>query len=194
MSKETNNTTPMPNPASLGAIELATEAYSKEYEALGDIVARVQDEVHAVQRRHMKALKKAVEAAAEKKSALNALIQSAPSLFKKPRTYVFHGIKVGLQKSKGGLAVADEDNTIALIRKHFAAQAKTLIKIEESVVRKALNSLKVDELKKIGVNVIDTTDFVVIEATSSQIEEAVNALLKDATDEAVAEAEQKQAA
>lgn len=100
-------------------------------------------------------------------------------MFDTPRTVVFYGIKVGLQKGKGAIEWDDDAQVVKLIEKHFPEQADVLIKTTKKPVKKALAQLTVAELKKLGIVVEETGDQVVIKSTDSEIDKLVNALLKE---------------
>jgi hypothetical protein len=151
-------------PASLAAIKTATKTFSKQHEALADRLKIINDRIEDVKRRHMISLRAEVNRVAAAHQELHTLIKSAPGLFEKPRTYIFHGVKVGMGKKKGTIEIADPDKTVELIKKHFKElsggphQHRT-----ETPVKKALSALSAgDQLKKIGCEVTKDTDAVVI--------------------------------
>jgi len=139
----------------------------------------LEDEIRAIKKKHRAALLRAIEAAAEKKEELRQAIEEGPELFEKPKTVIFHGIKVGYRKAKGEILWDDDAQVIRLINKHFPEQADVLIKVTETPVKPALAQLPVADLKKLGVTVIDTGDEIVIKPTDSEIDKLIDALLKD---------------
>jgi hypothetical protein len=132
----------------------------------------------------MPRLKAAVNKAAETSEALRALVEESPELFTKPKSVVFHGIKLGYQKEKGKIEWDDPDLVIKLIRRHLPELADTLIVTTEKPSKDALNNLSAAELKKIGVTITSDSDAVFIRATDSEVDKMVSALLKGATEEA----------
>lgn len=168
----------------LAAIEKATKLYADHRELLGLRVQDLHDKIEELKREHLTAIKEAAADAANAKSALEVIIDESRALFVKPRSIIISGIKVGLQKGKGGLDYNDDETVIRLIRKHLPKeQHELLIKVKESVVKKALGELDVATLKKIGVTVQGTGDVVLIKATDSDVDKIVNAMLKEAADE-----------
>ena len=163
----------------LGEIELLTKAYSDGYTKLSDKVRELNDEIDAVKRKHMRYIKGYAEDAVELKSKLSAAIEDSKELFDKPKSIVIHGMKVGIQKGKGRITVPDEEKTILLIRKHLPDQEDALIKVEEKLIRAALNNLTAGDIKKVGLNLIESTDEVLIKPTGSDIDKIVTALLKE---------------
>lgn len=164
---------------SLGNIEVLTKNYSDSYSKLSDKVKELNDEIDSVKRKHMRYIKSFAEDALEKKSLLSNAIDESKDLFEKPKSIILHGMKVGLQKGKGKITIPDEEKTILLIRKNLSDQADVLIKTEEKLVKPALNNLTAGDLKKVGLNLIESTDEVLIKPTGSDIDKIVNALLKE---------------
>ncbi len=160
-------------------IETLTREYANNYLSLAADIETLEAAIRAVKKKALPGIKRAAERAAVAKEKLKAAIEAAPQLFEKPRTRLFHCVKVGLQKGKGETQIPNEEKTIDLIRKHFPDQAEILIKTEETVVKKALANLAAADLKKIGVNVIEAGDQVVVKVADSEIEKMVDALFKD---------------
>lgn len=160
-------------------IEKGTRLHAEHQRELRFLVESLQAEVEDAKRRAMRNIRRALERAANSRAALKALIEQRPDLFDKPRTVVIDGIKVGFQKQKGGLVIEDDARTVALIRKHLADQAETLIKVTETPVKAALNQLTGQQLKAIGVQLMADTDEVLIKDTASDIDKLVATLLKE---------------
>ncbi|WP_413206746.1 host-nuclease inhibitor Gam family protein [Rhodospirillum sp. A1_3_36] len=171
---------------SLADIEALTKKYSDAHRALKDEVAGLEDEINAIKRRRIARLRALVDTSATAYAVLSAAIEDAPELFVKPKTLVFHGIKIGFSKGKGKLEYADAAKVVQLIRKHFEDKFDDLVKVEEKPVRGALNLMSVAELRKIGVTVVEAGDEVVIKATDGEIDKMVDALLSAAKDEEAA--------
>ena len=168
---------------SLVDIETRAKKYAEAREHLAGIVAALNEGIEALKRDHMTRLKKAVADAAERHDALKALIEDAPELFVKPRTVVFHGIKLGYQKGKGKIEWEDPDQVVRLIKKHFPEQADVLITTVEKPVKDALNGLTAAELKKLGISVVEGGEAIFIKPTDSAVDKLVDALLEEATEE-----------
>lgn len=168
---------------SIEQIEKSTKAFADAHETLTAIVTDLNTKIEALQRAALPAIKSAVAKAAEKQDQLKFQIERAPECFIKPRTVIFHGIKVGMTKGKGGIDWADEDRVIELIKKHFPDQKDALITTTEKPKVAGLNELSVADLKRIGCYAEDTGDVVVIKPTDGSVAKIVKALLKGATDE-----------
>ena len=173
-------------PVTLATIETLTKKFSERHDELTATVTLLDAELTAVKRKYLKSLRRCVNETAAQKLALHTAISAAPGLFTKPRTYIFHGVKVGFQKGKGGIDFADVVKTLALIRKTFGDDAPAYIATKEAPDKKMLADLPAAELKKLGVIVLDTGDEVVIKPTDTEVEKIVAALLKDAVEMEVA--------
>jgi hypothetical protein len=168
----------------LATVEGMTKRYSEEREELARLVRALNDDLERIKKSAMAGIKRAVNKTAERQAELWTVVNGARHLFVKPRTVIFHGIKVGLQKGKGGIDWDEDETVAALIEKHFPkAQAELLIKTTKKPIAKALGGLDVADLKRIGCRVEDTGDVIVISAADSEVEKVVNALLKDAGEE-----------
>lgn len=165
--------------ASLGDIEQLTKNYADGRTQLSDRVRTLEDEINAIKRRHLPAIKKSVALTMEKKARLEAALEESKGLFVKPKTMIFHGIKIGFKKDKGKISWVDDDQVIKLIKKHFPDKQDLLIKTTEKPVKDALQQLTAAELKRLGIMVNETGDAVVIKGTDSEVDKLVDALLKD---------------
>ncbi len=165
--------------ATLIEIEKLAKELSEARQNLRGGMAQIEEEMAAIKRQFLPAIRRAVEKAAGWQQRLYNAISEAPELFIKPKTLILHGIRLGYMKSKGTIAWEDDDQVVKLIKKHFPDQAETLIQVTEKPLKTALAQLSVADLKKIGVTVSDTSDEVVIKPTDSEIDKLINALLKD---------------
>lgn len=165
---------------SLADIEAAAREYSRAHASLRETVEELDAMIAAARNKLMPRIRRGVAEAAEKKAAAEALVDGARGLFVRPRTVIFHGVKVGLEKGKGKIEFADEERVIRLIRKNLPDQAESLVKAEEHVVKAALKNLTVAQLKGIGCEVDEAGDQVIVRVMDSEIDKAVRALLKAA--------------
>jgi hypothetical protein len=169
--------------ATMTEIETAAKTFSEKRGALSNVCAAFQRDLEATRRRHLEALKLAVAQAKGGHAALCSLIAASPELFTKPRSVVLHGVKLGYTKGKGKLTIEDDEKTVKLIRKHFPEQAEILIKTVEKPMKKALEELAVDDLKKLAVLVESTGDVVFAKDTAADVDKLVSAFLKDDVEE-----------
>lgn len=165
--------------ATMNEIERLTKVYSENRDAMALTVSDLEDEIAEAKRKYMTRIKRMVDVVVGSQTRLKAAIEESPELFKKPRTIVFYGIKVGFQKGKGEIKWEDAVQVVKLIHKHFPDQVDMLIKTTELPVKSALAQLPVHELKKLGVTVIETGDQVIIKSTDTEIDKLVSALLKE---------------
>lgn len=162
-------------------IEEATTQYADHRELVKLRVQYLNDEIEKLKRVHLPEIKDAAADAANALASLETLIDESRGLFVRPRSIIISGIRVGLQKGKGGLEYDDEDTVIRLIRKVLPLeQHELLIKIKESVNKKALGDLDVATLKKVGVTVQGTGDVVLVKPVDSEVEKIVAAVVKEA--------------
>jgi len=164
--------------ANLFEIEALTKRFADARAILNDRVSDLEAAIAAIKRKRITGIRTAANAASDARGRLSAAIQESAEHFTRPRSRVFHGVKVGLQKGKGKIQIADRGKTVQLIKKHLPDQADALIKVTESPIKSALENLPADQLKKIGVTVRQTGDEVVIKPTDSEIDKLVDAYLK----------------
>lgn len=170
--------------ATMQEIESHSQAYAKARTELTNVVTLLNAEIEAAKRRRMDKLKKAIAAATATGDALLDAVKESADLFVKPKSAILHGIKVGFKKEKGKIVITDDAQTIKLIRKNFPELEDVLIATTEKPSKEGINTLKADQLKKIGVTVTSDTDMAFISDPSSDIDKIVNALLKGVEEEA----------
>lgn len=179
MTDSQTNIHTLPKAPTITDIEILTKNYADARRSVVDRVQTMNDEIETVKRRHMRYLKDGVSKTKEQEDKLGQAITRVPELFEKPKSTIFHGIKVGFRKKIGKLDWSDDAKTVTLIRKHFPEKSDTLIKVVEKPIDKALKQLAGSELLKIGVTLGQDVDEVYIEAVDSDVDKLVTALLKD---------------
>ena len=183
MITNTENGPTAASEVSLAMIEARTKRYADDREALGDVVRLLNEQVEGMKRAALPDIKRLVARSAESHGRLKELVELGPGLFVKPRTVIFHGIKVGYEKGKGKIEFEDQERVVQLVRRLFPEQADVLIVTKESVSKTALAQLPAGDLKRLGCTIGDTDDQVVIRAVDSAVDKVVEALLKEATAE-----------
>lgn len=164
---------------SLADIEARAKNYRGARDLLGDRVRQLQDQIDQARRAAEPLIRTALQTAKAAEAELVSGIAASPALFKRPKTHVFHGVKVGFEKGKGKVVITDPVKSIALIRKHLDSdQAELLIKVKESVVKSAAANLPASDLKRIGIEVSDTGELVVVRPVDSELDKMLDALLK----------------
>ena len=165
--------------ATLGEIETLTKEYAKASGSLADTVQKLEDAVEALKRQYIPAIERQVGIAAERKAALRTAIEDSRDLFKRPKTLIVHGWKVGYEKSKEEVTIEDEDLTVKLLKEKYPDEMHMYIRTKETVKRRAVKDLSELELKLIGVRVKQSEDVVVIKSTASEIRKYIDKLLKE---------------
>lgn len=160
-------------------IEERTRYYAACRDELGVRIKALEDEITVLREQRRAGLLEALRAHKQAETELRQAIAAAPGLFKSPRTRVLHGIRVGYQKGKGGLEIADEEATLKLIRKHCPDMADALIKTTEKPIKKALQNLDAAMLKRLGVNTLGTGDVIVLAAADGDLDKLIAALKGD---------------
>jgi len=172
----------------LTEIETQTKRYADTYDSLAEVIGNLNERIEQLKRSYMPEIRLTVRRTTEQRDKLSGMIEQNPSLFEKPRTVTFHGVKIGFRKGNGKIEFEDEDRVVALIEKHFPDRAADLVKTEKSPIKKALAGLTVAELKKIGCTAEESGDIVVIAHTDSEVAKVVNALIKAQPVEEIKEA------
>lgn len=168
------------NPTPTDLLDHTALNFSKARRQLAERVAECKAEQDALVRRHLRGIRAAASQAAQAEAQLRAHIEAHAELFVKPRTITLHGIKLGYQKGKGRITIADEGKTCDLIRKHLPDEADALIVVTEAPLKTALVNLDVATLRKLGCTVTGTDDQVVIKDTASEVDKLVAQLLATA--------------
>ncbi len=169
--------------STLAEIEQATKEYADARKVLAKRVEEMKDEQERIKRKHLPAIRRILEGVTSRYHGLRALIEENKGLFLKPRTAVFHGVKVGFQKGKGKLTWDDDDTVVRLIGKHFPDRVDDLIITKLVPSRAALAHMMAGDLKKLGVVLTGDEDEILIKSTDSEIDRFVDRLLKDGEEE-----------
>lgn len=163
--------------ATMSEIETLAKSFAEARTALGERYRALDAELETVKRRNLPALKRAAERAANAELRLAAALEESKSLFEKPRSVIVHGIRVGWVKGKGRIVVDDAGRVAGLIRKHMGERFDELVKTVETPVKSALERLSAAELKRIGVEVVEARDQVVIKPADGEVDKLIEALL-----------------
>jgi hypothetical protein len=162
---------------SLASIEALTREYAEAHSKLATVATECATKMEAVKTEYLGQLRNLAADVDEKHEILSRAIQKAPGEFEKPRSRVFHGIKVGINKLVGKLTFTDEERTLKLIEKHMPDQFDILVATTYSLNKDAIGTLSADDLKKIGGTVSGANDQVVIKPVAGDIEKLVAGLL-----------------
>lgn len=165
--------------ATMAEIEELAGAYAEARGLLGFQVDGLQREIEILKKRRLRAIRKALARTAEAESRLRAAIEESPEIFRRPRTQVFHGVRVGYKKGKGSIMWDDAAAVVRRIKDRLPEQAELLVRTVESPNKQALSELPAAELRRLGVTVTETGDEVVIRPVDGDVEKLVAVLLKD---------------
>lgn len=164
----------------LADIERLAQAYAATHEEARAQVETLDTELRQLKRRRYPMLFSRAQKAAEAKAALKAAVEESSDLFIKPKTRIVAGVRVGFQKARGEITIDDEEKTLKLIRKHFTEeQADLLIKTTEKPQRKAIAQLSAADAKKIGVEITETGDELVVKVMAGEVEKIVDAFFAE---------------
>jgi hypothetical protein len=158
-------------------IEALCLSYDRTCAELEFQIANLQEDLDRARTKHLRGLKRTAALVAEQEANLTAAIEAAPELFKKPRTHVFHGVKVGLTGSPGRVEFDDADSVIAQIRKLREEDADVLIRTKEEPNKDALRQLEVPDLRKLGCRIVGEGDQVVVKRTAGDVEKLIAKLI-----------------
>lgn len=146
---------------------------------LGAHINAMNEEIQRIKEHSLGDVRAALRTYNTAEDDLRVAVTAAPALFNKPRTRVFHGVKVGLRKGKGLMKIANPERTLDLIRKLLPEQVETLIRTTHTPVKDALEQLDAQTLKRIGVHVTGASDEVVVRATDTDMDKLIKALQGD---------------
>ena len=159
-------------------------ALARAFAAARATTEALAEDIKALQRKalrsRLRALRNRISEQAASEEALRAAIRARPDLFVSPRTISVDGIKFGLRKQPGAVALGDEAQAIRRLRERFPSRAEALIRVRETLDRATLRKLPAAELAQIGVTMEKATDEVTIAAASGDLDRVVAALLDDA--------------
>lgn len=172
--------------ATLKEIEELTGRFADARGALSSYVRMLERKIEDAKDAHLPRIKTALAKTKEAEARLRAAIEESEGLFERPKTQIFHGVKVGFQKLKGTISWEDGDKVVKFIVKFFTDQKDALTRTKVTPDKDALAKLSAADLKKLGVSVTNDSDAVVIKPMDGEVEKIVNALLKDRTGEAEA--------
>lgn len=175
----------------MNEIEELASAYSRARDELRDRVQQVQEDIDGVKRRHRSVLRRRIDAAKNAHNNLLEAVKESPEMFRRPKTRMLHGIRVGWIKQPGKVEVADEEVTISAIkRKLDDDQVEALIDIHEKLNKRSLRKLPARDLLRIGAVAVDAVDKPIARSTDSETDKLVDALMDGAeTDDETIEEE-----
>lgn len=163
--------------AALSKIEAACKRATEAAEALSGAITDLRAAIEPSIARALPGIRDALVQFRASRKAVADLVQEHRDLFEKPRTRIYHGVKVGLQALPGQLMLENQgDALIARIDRALPDAAKLLAPTSREVSITALKLLSDADLARIGgVKVSGETKVVV--TLPLDPEPAVHALL-----------------
>lgn len=175
-------------PSPMLPIEKAALNLSTVRDDLSSECATLNAAIEAVKAAHLGRIRVLCRKVTERTAQLTELVDLNRELFAKPKTQVFHGIKVGLVKGKGKLQLADEAKTVELIEKLYSVEeAAKLLHVVMRPDKEAIAKLPGNELKKLGASITDTDETVIVKPVDTAVDKLAMALLASAIDEALSQ-------
>jgi hypothetical protein len=165
----------------LGTIETKCQCYDTAADALDAMILNLESDLEAVRRKHLKGLKAQAAIVANREADLHAAIESAPGLFVKPRTFILHGVKVGLTTSNGKLVWdIDDEELVASLKRRFKDDERWKDYVIEklSPSEDALRTLDADTQAKLGLRIEGAGDTVVLKRTAGDVEKMMEKLIE----------------
>lgn len=143
------------------------------------LLAKIQNEQHAVTRKYADELQAEVSMLAMIKGRVLGFVTSARELFIKPKSRSFDGVAVGFEKERDSVTLPDDLTLIANIRKLLPPEkAKLLIHTPAESVRKdAIKDLTPQEKQLIGISTTIGADNAFVRLEKSDVENQAAALL-----------------
>lgn len=183
MIANTETTATATTAVALSRIEKGALKVRKENDELAALANELEERITSAKRELMPKIRKGLAKLNTSSTELLAEVEASRHLFQNPKTVIFHGVKVGWPKSRGGLEIPDEDRTIERAEKLLSDdQCALVVKVTKELRKKPLGALPVDTLKKLGVNVRDAGEYALVSISEGDVAETVKALLKDAPD------------
>jgi hypothetical protein len=161
-------------------VEALAMHYRGARDRLADRLHRLEAEVDTLRQAAIHDLRRLVADVAQVQSELSSAIADAPEEWVKPRTRVYHAVKIGLRARPAKLTITDKVRTVELIRERLPDAAEVLIRVKPEPVMSAIKELDKETLTSIGIHVTPPTDEVVISDALTELEALLNALLGDA--------------
>lgn len=145
--------------------------YAKRRARLLAGVAEMKQKMNAVRSIHEPHLLQEIREADALREDIRATTAANKLLFKSPKSHVFHGIKIGFQKSADAFEIADQDKTLELIKTICKpAERKLLITTKESIKKAALKGLDKATLKSLKVKFVEGGDETIVNAQDDALE------------------------
>jgi hypothetical protein len=169
---------PAPGPLDHPTLEALAAAYAQAVDARRDRQAALRARLLAASLDLVPALRAASAAERDAHDALLAAVTATPDLFRRPRTRTVHGVKYGWQAGKASIAIPDEAKTLALIKQKLPPEQQVLlIRVKESVERRAVLDLTAQDLRRLAITQVPGQDAPLVSLPKDDIDKLVDTLL-----------------
>jgi hypothetical protein len=152
-------------------------------DARDDLSASLREYEQAVKQlreKHLPEIKEYSEALAVAEGLLEYGVDKSPQLFTRPRSRTVHNVRFGIEKGRGSLSWSiSESLLIKRIKRLLPGRVKRLVAVTEKPVKKELEKLKGDELKKLGVTVTRTGDAPFVRLVKSDVHKLAAAIVEE---------------
>lgn len=142
---------PKQTPITLADIELACEDYAASVGDVHRVIATMEREIAQVRERYLPELRGAVGVTDAEEDKLAGLLRRGKALFDRPKSRVFHGVRVGWRKGQDTVEMPADADLVPVIEIELPELAEALIDREPTVRKSAIKNLSDDELRRIGV-------------------------------------------
>jgi len=162
----------------IDSIERLCQDYAKlrgKLEKKIEVIEREREKILEAHRVELRLLSSAVSNA---KLDLERQVGAARPLFIKPKTRVFHGIKVGFEKERDQVTYPEDEILIPRIESLLKSKAAGLIETTKRIIKDAFKRLPKAELQSLGVKYTNGADSVIVRPESkSDVEKLASAYL-----------------
>ena len=134
-------------------LEAKTKEYMQHLAKLNATSEKIRKKIKSVTDRHIDELSSTLDEMKKLEAEIREETKANKHLFKKPKTRILNGIKIGFRKGKGSIVISDEENCIKKIKRYYKADIDTLIQQKESLLKSGLEQLDAKKLKKLGVTI-----------------------------------------
>ena len=168
----------------LAAIEDKCRLLRQQRNLIGERLAALDADIQAARTRHIDTLRDLAAAARQTTDELMDAVDASAALFEQQRTMTLHQIKFGFRKARGSLAWDDEAKVVSRIKSQFTDEIGVLLRVSEKPNRAALSKLAAGDLKRLGVEIVEADDEVVVSDVASDIDKAVDRFINEQSAEA----------
>ncbi len=186
MNAMTRNSPPHWEPDAIDhrLLEGLAAGYSQAVETRRALVVGLRQAVLDAAIPHLPGLRVATADERDARATLLQAVSDAPALFARPRTRNAHGIKYGWALGKPSIAIDDEARTLKLIRTKVPEdQQVLLIRVKETVDRRAVLDLSAKDLRTLGIRQIDGVDAPLVVLPKDDLDRLVDTLLAETAGE-----------